>query len=267
MRWLVRGLVPAGFYVLSLVMLPVPSAAQDGSTIVPTLRTATSRLGDFADRDSPSSSGWKAVLVGGNHLISSYNNAASDIGARLRHSGVNRVTVLHSPGPGAGGTPMARRRDIRQAWAALGEGEACLFFITSHATERGIYLSAETGFLGAGELSTIVTTECGERPTVLILSGCGTGAFIDSALARENHVILTASARGRVSYGATTMDRHVNFDRCVIQAIDGGARTWRHVFDLTLPCVRAREAELGVAASQPQAWFGSRVADLALPGR
>ena len=59
----------------------------------------------------------------------------------------------------------------------------------------------------------------------------------------------------------------MNFDRCMIRAIDAGARTWREVFDRTLPCVGARERELGVAPSQPQAWFGAQVAALPLPGR
>ena len=213
-------------------------------------------------------SGWKAVLVGGSHQIDGYNNAATDLGARLRQSGVNHVAVLHSLGPTASdAVPAARRREIRQALSSLGAGEACLFFISSHGNERGIYLSTERGYLSPRELSNMVDAECGNRPTVLIVSGCGTGTFITSALTAENRIILTASARGRVSYGATTADRYVNFDRCVIKAMDEGARTWREVFDRALPCVNERENTLGVTASQPQAWFGAQVANLAVPGR
>ncbi|HJQ55620.1 MAG TPA: C13 family peptidase, partial [Vineibacter sp.] len=158
-------------------------------------------------------------------------------------------------------------RELRQALQTLGDSQACLVFITSHGNDRGIYLSADGTYLGPRELARMVDVECGDRPTVLILSGCGTGAFITSSLQGDNRVILAASARGRVSYGATTADRYVNFDRCMLRAIDGGARTWREVFERILPCVGAREAELGVAASQPQAWFGAQVGDLALPGR
>jgi len=39
------------------------------------------------------------------------------------------------------------------------------------------------------------------------------------------------------------------------------------MFDRALPCVSQRESALGVTASQPQAWFGTQVASLALPGR
>jgi hypothetical protein len=229
---------------------------------------ATRPLGAVAPAGLATVAGWKAVLVGGNHLSSSHNNAAADLADRLRGRGVARLAVLQSPGPVAAPSPsVARRQQLRDSLQALGAGEACLVFITSHANDRGIYLSADTGYLSPRELGRMVDAACGERPTVLILSGCGTGAFITSSLTGDNRIILTASARGRVSYGATTADRHVNFDRCMIQAIDGGARTWRDVFDRTLPCVGAREAELGVAPSQPQAWFGAQVADLPLPGR
>ncbi|MCW5747675.1 MAG: hypothetical protein KIT36_15920 [Alphaproteobacteria bacterium] len=215
-------------------------------------------------------SGWKAVLVGGNHLIDSYNNAATDLADRLRRIGVERIAVLLSPGPAAhDSAPTARRRELRRAWKNLGStaDDVCLMFITSHANERGIYLSADRGYLNSRELSSMIDGECGARPTVLILSGCNTGAFITSSLAADNRIILTASARDRVSYGAASTERYVNFDRCMLKAIDSGARTWRDVFERTLPCVGARENRLGVPASLPQAWFGADVVHLPLPGR
>ncbi len=223
-----------------------------------------------AAQPSQSASAWKALLVGGNHLIDGYNNAANDIAARLRQHGVQRVAVLQSHGPAADDrVPSARRREIRQAMKSLGTAanDVCLFFITSHANSRGIYLSADRGYLSPRDLSSMIDAECGERPTVLILSGCDTGTFITSALTGDNRIILTASARGKVSYGATTTDRYVNFDRCMIKAMDAGARTWRDVFERTRLCVDERERALGVAASEPQAWFGSQVSQLALPGR
>jgi hypothetical protein len=230
-------------------------------------RTAASATAPFAPAARTTApSGWKAVLVGGNHLIDSYNNAATDLGARLQQGGVSRVAVLHSFGEQASGS-SARRREMRRAFSSLGAGEACLFFITSHANQRGVYLSAERGWLTPRELSGMVDDECGNRPTVLIISGCNTGSFISSALKADNRIIITASASDRVSYGATTTDRYVNFDRCLIKAMDGGARTWREVFDRALPCVSEREAALGVAASKPQAWFGTSVAHLEVPGR
>jgi hypothetical protein len=211
---------------------------------------------------------WKAILVGGSDLIDSYDNAARDLAARLRMSGVQRIATLLSMTPAAkGARPAVRRREVRRALGAPGSQDACLVFITSHANERGIYLSGDQDYLNPGELARIVDAACGARPAVLILSGCGTGTFIGPALTASNRIILAAAARGRVSYGATTSDRYVNFDRCLLQAIDAGGRTWRDVFTRTIPCVEARERWLGVTPSQPQAWFGAQVDQLPLPGR
>lgn len=272
LNYFTRALRAAGSGALAVMALTSAAAAQDGQAplVSQTLTWhSADRSAAVAALPAPPA-GWKALLVGGHHLIDSYNNAASDLAERLRRSGVQRVAVLHSTGMYAGGDALpAREREMRRALGALGStaGDACLVFISSHANERGIYLSADRGYLSPRELSRMVDAECGERPTVLILSGCNTGAFITSALKGDNRIILAASARGRVSYGATTTDRYVNFDRCMIRAIDAGARTWREVFDRTVPCVGARERELGVAASQPQAWFGAQVAELPLPGR
>ena len=262
----------AGFGALLSVGFAAPLAAQNAAR-GPELayrsadRTAASATVPVASRTT-APAGWKAVLVGANHLIDNHNNAATDLGARLRQGGVQRVAVLHSMGSQASdAVPSARRREMRKAFSALGAGEACLFFISSHANKRGVYLSAERGYLSPRELSSMIDDECGNRPTVLIISGCNTGGFITSSLTAPNRIILTASASDRVSYGATTTDRYVNFDRCIIKAMDAGARTWREVFDRAQPCINEREAALGVAASQPQAWFGAQVANLALPGR
>ena len=275
LSYLARVSRVAGFGAVLSVGFAAPLAAQNAGAAArgPELayrsadRTAASATAPVVSRTT-APAGWKAVLVGGNHLIDSYNNAATDLGDRLRQGGVQRVTVLHSMGSSeSDAASTARRREMRRAFSALGAGEACLFFITSHANKRGIYLSAERGYLSPRELSSMIDDECGNRPTVLILSGCNTGTFITSSLTAPNRIILTAAASDRVSYGATTQDRYVNFDRCIIKAMDSGARTWREVFDRAQPCVNEREAALGVAASQPQAWFGASVAHLEVPGR
>jgi hypothetical protein len=213
---------------------------------------------------------WKALLVGGSNLIDGYDNAATDLAWRLRLNGVGRIALLRSGGSSSvDARSDMQRRKLQLAMNALGStpDDACLVFITSHASERGFHLSGEREALGPRDLSQLVDAECGARPTVLVLSGCGTGAFITTGLTGDNRIVLAASARDRVSYGATTADRYVNFDRCMIKAIDSGARTWKNVFERTLPCVDERERMLGVAASQPQAWFGAHVTHLALPGR
>ena len=161
-----------------------------------------------------------------------------------------------------------RRGDLLKVIWHDGQG-ACLFFATSHGNMAGLRLEAEGGrsrVLSPGELDRLLDQHCGDRPTVAILSDCDAGVFLDSRMRQPNRILIAASSRGRTSYGAKLYERHVNFDRCLMGAIDAGASTWREAFQRTLPCVQERETWLGVRASDPQAFFGAAVADLAIPG-
>ena len=208
---------------------------------------------------------WKAVLVSGSGSLSAYDAAARDLGQRLRSRGVARVaTVL------AGGTGRfsASRSGIRQAMEWLGnEQGACLFFATGHGNVVGFHLDGDRGnrTLTPRELDRLLDRHCGDRPTVAIISDCDAGVFLDSRMRQPNRILIAASAKGRNSYGARMSDRYVNFDRCLMAAIDGGAANWREAFERTLPCVTEREKWLGVRSSEPQAFFGAHVANLAVP--
>lgn len=206
---------------------------------------------------------WKAVTVGADRSLLLYDNAASDMASHLQASGA-RVAVLHA----ANGS--ARRASIQGALRGLGRrtGEACLVFVTSHGNTRGLLFQTEGGrALSPSDLGSMVDAECGDAPTVLILSGCNSGTYVTSRLTTRNRIVITASSRSRVSYGAKLSERHVNFDRCILKAMNEGATTWADVFARARACAAEREAWLGVAASDPQAHFGRDVAQLRLPGR
>lgn len=209
---------------------------------------------------------WKAITVSGSYAIVAHNNAAVDFGQRLRDRGVERVATALT---GGNGGFNADRAGIRQALASLGGGEgACLFFATSHGNRAGLRLEAEgrNRMLSPGDLDRLLDQHCGDRPTVAILSDCDAGIFLDSRMRQPNRIVIAASAAGRTSYGAKMTERHVNFDRCLMGAIDGGAATWQEAFNRALPCVQERERWLGVRPSEPQAYFGAQVVNLAVPG-
>ncbi len=209
---------------------------------------------------------WKAVLVSGSRSVSAYDAAAKDLGQRLRSRGVARVATALT---GGSGDFDASRAGIRQALESLGgEQGACLFFATGHGNVAGFHLDADRGnrTLTPGELDRMLTKHCGDRPTVAIISDCDAGVFLDSRMRAPNRILIAASAKGRNSYGAKMSDRYVNFDRCLMDAIDGGATTWRDAFQRTLPCVEKREQWLNVKSSDPQAFFGANVANLTVPG-
>lgn len=216
---------------------------------------------------------WKALVVGGADDRPIYDFAAEDLAGRLRDAGVSRV-ALHTASltaPDGSARPPARLSSLRQSLSRLGarDGEACLLYFSSHGEEGMLRLAGEPNGRRASpaDIDRLATAACGDRPIVLVLSGCETGSFITARLERPNRIIIAAAARGRATYAAKLDERHGAFDRCLIGAYDSGAATWRELFRRVLPCVAEREAWLGVPASRPQASFGAAVADLRLPAR
>lgn len=216
---------------------------------------------------------WKVLAVGGADDRPIYDFAAEDIAARLQNAGVTRV-ALHTASltaPDGSARPAARLSSLRRSLGALGtrESEACLLYFSSHGEQGTLRLAGEPNGRRASlaDIDRLATMACGDRPTVLVLSGCETGSFITAQLERPHRIIIAAAARGRPTYAAKLDERHGAFDRCLIGAYDSGAATWRQLFQNLLPCVAEREAWLGVRASRPQASFGAAVADLRLPAR
>jgi hypothetical protein len=216
---------------------------------------------------------WKALVVGGADDRPIYDFAAEDVAGRLRDAGVTRV-ALHTASltaPDGSPRPTARLSSLRQSLGNLGtrQGEACLLYFSSHGEDGALRLVDEPKGHAASvaDIDRLATAACGDRPTVLVLSGCETGSFITAQLERPNRIIIAAAARGRATYAAKLDERHGAFDRCLIGAYDSGATTWRELFQRVLPCVAEREAWLRAPASRPQAFFGAAVADLRLPAR
>lgn len=217
---------------------------------------------------------WGALLAAGHNDKANYDYATADIAKRLRGVGVSNIRILTATPEHAmrAGAAMATHDEIRAAFARIAGPQtgACLFFITSHANRRGIHLVIDRSqqYLTARDLDRYVTEACGDRPQVLILSGCYSGAMITDAMTRHPRRIIMASASPTtVSYGATTTERHLNFERCLINAYDSGVSTWRDLFLQALPCVEEREDWLRVPASKPEAFIGAAVVDLRIPGR
>jgi hypothetical protein len=118
--------------------------------------------------------------------------------------------------------------------------------------------------LSPGRLDRILDAECGERPTVVVVSACHSGVFIGRASKGDNRIWLTAARDDRVSFGCGAEYQYTYFDECVLGAWPK-SKTWAQLFDRTDTCVRLKESELSQASSMPQAFFGKDVKDLALP--
>jgi hypothetical protein len=209
---------------------------------------------------------YHAVLAAGDASIPNFDNAVSTIANRLERSNAD-TTILTSDGSlVSDGRWYATSRVIDEALSTVGTRDGCLVFVTSHGNEYGLAMgmdNAEGFYLTPARLAEILARNCGERPTVAILSGCHTGTFLTAPMMTENRIILTAARRDLTSFGCSADTSFTYFDECLLEAM-GGAGTWAVIFDRTKACVAKKEREQNVDASLPQAFFGSAVKDLGI---
>jgi len=108
------------------------------------------------------------------------------------------------------------------------------------------------------QLARLVDADCGNRPTVVVVSACFSGIFVP-ALAGKNRLVLTAARRDRTSFVCGQTDRYPYFDECVLSV-------WPHVDGFIAlgraarVCVAARERREHVGPpSDPQLRVGTAV--------
>jgi hypothetical protein len=141
-------------------------------------------------------------------------------------------------------------------------GDRCLVFLTSHGQRGvGVWLARSNTALSPDELADALSRGCGPAPTVVIVSACYSGGFAAGRMAKPNRIILTAARSDRPSFGCQVHRRYNFFDECLIGALPKST-TWRMTFDKSVQCVRQMERALGERPSEPQAYFGTAVADL-----
>jgi hypothetical protein len=208
--------------------------------------------------------GWRAVLIAGDNSSPAFDNGIDTLRDRFAALGVRNITLLSASQ--TRGARLASARAVDGTLRAAG-GEACLVYMTSHGDESGFFLRAERRTLSPAALDQALTAGCGERPTVLIVSACHSGTFINDRTRRPNRIIFAAAASDRTSFGCGADDDYTYYDQCFLQQLDS-ASTWRELAQATRGCVQTLERRLGVRReSRPQVFVGAAVANLRLPGR
>jgi hypothetical protein len=217
----------------------------------------------------PASSRWQAVLVAGDDAQPVFDNAVSALALWLSGRGLPPADIHRLSASQAAGDPTvepASAEHILQRIAALRArpGERCLVFVTSHGTKgEGIWLAYSGEYLRPASLARALSIGCADVPSVVILSSCYSGAFTQGAMRAPNRIILSAARPDRPSFGCQADRTYTVFDECLLAALPH-APTWRTVHAASLGCVEARERQLGVLPSQPQASFGAAVRDLSV---
>jgi hypothetical protein len=205
---------------------------------------------------------WHALLVAGDNSSPAFANGVDTLREHLAALGVRDIKTLLASDPAR----PSSSGNVFHAVATLG-GEACLVFVTSHGEERGFFLRPDGRIFGSAALEEALTEGCGSVPTVVVVSACHSGTFINDRTRKPNRIIMTAAAVDRTSFGCGADDDYTYYDQCLLQTLDN-AVTWRDLAGGTQACVQTLERRLGVSQeSRPQLFIGAAVANLRIPGR
>ena len=210
---------------------------------------------------------WEAVLAAGDDAEPVFDNATRTFNQRLVAAGVpagNIHRLSASAAELSSSVEPASAKALLQHIAELPArpGDRCLVFLTSHGERgAGVWLARSNTALSPDELADALSRGCGPAPTVVIVSACYSGGFAAGKMAKPNRIILTAARSDRPSFGCQVHRRYNFFDECLLGALPKSA-TWRMAFDKSTQCVRQMERALGERPSEPQAYFGTAVADL-----
>lgn len=213
---------------------------------------------------------WGALFVAGDDSITAFDNATRRFysiidGKKDVH--LRRLTSDPKIAPSAEDIADVGTIEDALGFITKSQQESCLVFMTSHGTKDGFYLShagGTGGLLPPEVLDQWLGNHCGARPTVVIVSACYSGIFLERGMARPNRIILTAARADRPSFGCGAGETYTYFDKCLLDSWTW-VYTWQELFDRTRDCVTERETELGAKPSEPQAYFGASVANLPMP--
>lgn len=212
---------------------------------------------------------WTSLIVaadwrdGAGRPILAFDNARRDLVQGFLAAGFPRATMVdYSLRPDvAQPTKASVVLDGLNAAAARGTG-GCLLYFTSHGVPTALVFGDEAP-MTPDMMANMVRAACGTRPTVVIISACYSGIFIN-ALAASNRMVLTAASRERPSFGCSADETWPWFDGCVIETLPT-ASDFLALAAATRACVARKEVEQGVSpASEPQMFVGAEM-QLRLP--
>jgi hypothetical protein len=112
--------------------------------------------------------------------------------------------------------------------------------------------------LSPAQMHDMVSSSCGSRPSVIVMSSCYSGQFV-APLAGDNRIIMTAARPDRTSFGCGELDHYTFFDDCFLRAMPM-AGDFPGLGHLVQQCVAERERQMkATPPSEPQLSVGSQV--------
>ena len=214
---------------------------------------------------------WHAIMVSGDDSIDNFDNSREVLGELFAAKGLAAANQHHLnsqfPDPMLQQDDQASLLGLSRSFSALNirpEQDACLFYVSSHGKKGdGLYMKrAHDGQLTPAQLNTALNWTCGTAPTVVMVSACYSGQFIQP-LRADNRIIMTAASAKRPSFGSSEAQEYTFWDGCVIDHF-ARSTTWENLYAQVKQCIATKEQQMVYPASQPQAYFGKNMRGLAL---
>lgn len=207
--------------------------------------------------------GWASVIVAGDWRdghgrgIPAFDNALRDLQAGFLAAGLPAERMVAATLRPNGADTRTAEDVVADITRATRGSDACLLYFTSHGSQRGLVFGPDH-VIAPGNMASLVTRWCGAKPTVVVVSACFAGVFVDP-LTAPNRLVLTAARSDRSSFGCGAGITWPYFDGCVIEAL----RTTSDFVALAQAsqrCVARLENEQGLRPpSEPQLRVGTSV--------
>lgn len=268
----VRAWTTAG---LALAQVPlfasVYDAAQDSALVDRQLAALRAAAQDRPRGPAPDEiRRWRVYLLAAHDREPVFHLAIDRIAGLLAASGVARADIgwLSAATREPSRLPTPENVDALFAPHAPARGEGCFVYMTSHGDDKGIEvaIARETWTLSPARLGSLLDRSCGAAPTVVVVSACYSGVFVDPAVLAPNRILLTAARRDRASFGCSNDFDFSFYDGCFIENFRG-AGGWSRLAEAVIDCVRTREtANRMEPRSLPTASFGAQARNLPMVG-
>lgn len=188
--------------------------------------------------------------------IQAFDNARRDLVTGFLAAGFPRETMVDFSLRPDAARPTTAAEAVAELNAAATRGTAgCLLYFTSHGAPNAMVFGPGAQ-MTPDMMAHTVRAACGARPTVVIVSACYSGIFVN-ALTAPNRMVLTATSRERVSFGCGADETYPWFDGCVLEALPA-ATDFLALAAGARACVARKETEHGVPLpSEPQLFVGA----------
>jgi len=199
---------------------------------------------------------WGAQSV----FASEAGGAARVVAHQFGHGG--KVIVRANTKSAGAATEESLRATLASLGAKMDPDRDVLFLIlTSHGNQQGIGVATPTeqSFITPIELRDMLR-ESGARLSVVVVSACFSGIFVD-ALAEPDTLVITAADRDHASFGCRDGAKWTTFGEAFFADSLSHTKSLPQAFELARARIAAREQAEGYDPSNPQMAGGQRVLD------